>query len=114
MRNEIEHNYQTYANISDFGFCVGAVCLPLSRCDAFFRDLFFGTSGVLPWTDLGLPWGTLGQILSTLWKMLVANVLRNSKIPEQHMSPTTPSTKNKQEFKALYRQSIQTSHLLFL
>ena len=58
-----------------------------------------------PLTDFGLPWGTLGPILSTFWKMPVADLLQISKIPEQPLSPTKPS-KNKQRFKS----SLPTIH----
>ena len=56
----------TCTNISDDAFHVGAICLILFRGDAFFRDLFFGTSGeggVPPWSDFWLPWGTIASIL---------------------------------------------------
>ena len=61
----------------------------------------FGT----PWTDFGLPWDTLGPIVLSFWKILVADLLQISKIPEQPLSPTTPS-KNKQRFKS----SLPTIH----
>ena len=57
-----------------------------------FHDLFFGTSaGGTPWTDVGLPWGTSGPILSTSWKMLVASLLEMLNNPEQLIAQTTPS-----------------------
>ena len=69
-------------------------CLALSWGNAFvllpvFRNLW----GVPAWTDLGLPCGTLGPMFLTVWKIVGANVLRISKIPEQQMAPTTPSKK---------------------
>ena len=69
------------AKLSDFGSHFGASCMRFSRGGAFFRNLFFGTSGGYPpWTDFGLPWDTLRPILSTVWKMLVANCLQNSRL----------------------------------
>ena len=90
----IENYHPKYANISDFGFHFGASCMADSRGGAFFsRPVFRNLWGVPPWTDVGLPWGTLAPILSSFWKMLLANLLQTSKIPGQQMAPTTPSRK---------------------
>ena len=65
----------------------------VARC---FRDLFSEHLGCSPWTYFGIPWGTLGPIVSTVQKSVVANILQNSKIPGQQIEPITPSNKNKQ------------------
>ena len=46
------------------------ICVAVSRGGAFYsRPVFRNLWGVPPWTDLGLPWDTLGPILSTCWKI---------------------------------------------
>ena len=79
-----------YAKKSDVGSPFGASCLNLSRSSAFVLILVFrNLQGVPPWTDFGLPCGTLGPILLTCWKNLTAALLQTSKIPEQQIAPTT-------------------------
>jgi hypothetical protein len=63
-----------------------------------FATCFSEPLGVPPWTNFGLPWGILGPILSISCKISGAKLVQNSKIPEQQIAPTTPSTKNKQGF----------------
>ena len=94
MWEKREEYYRKYSNFWNVGSHLGANCL---RAFAFFatffqagfRNLWGGTR----WTDLGLPWGTLGPILTICWKILGANLLQISKIPEQQIAPTTPSEK---------------------
>ena len=51
----------------------------------YFCDLFFRTSGgYTPWTDVGIPLGTLGPIFLNCWKKCGTNLLQMSKTPEQH------------------------------
>ena len=98
MREHIEKYHQKDHQPCDFGSHFGASCDVLSRGGAFFCDLFFGTSGgVPPWTNFSLPWGILGPILSISCKISGAKLVQHSKIPEQQITPTTPS-KNKQGF----------------
>ena len=62
-------------------------------CWSQLRDWFplwrlvFGTSGGYPWTDFGLPWGTLGPICSKFQR------LQDNKWHQPHLQT------NKQEFK---------------
>ena len=43
------------------------------------RPVFRYLWGDLPWTDFSIPWGTLGLIFLTFWKMLGANLPQMSK-----------------------------------
>ena len=104
MRGDIEKYYQTYAKSYDLGSHFGPSCVIDSRGGAFFsRPVFRNLWGVPPWTDFGIPWDTLDPILSLVWKIVIANLLQNSKIPEQQMSPTTPSKKQARINKKLRR-----------
>ena len=51
-------------------------------------------------------------MLVPFWKALVADVLQNSKTPEQQMSPTTPSKKQAWINTKLYRLTTQANHFL--
>ena len=94
MRTNIEKNHPKIAKLLDWGFYFGNSCLNLSRCRAFlfatcFRTFWESTT----WTDFGIPWGTLGPIFLTYWKMRGPTFFQNGKIPEQQIAPTTPSKK---------------------
>ena len=69
----------------------------------FSRPAFRNLWGYPHWTDFGLPWDTLGPMLSLVWKIWVATLLQNSKIPGKQMSPTTPSKKQARISNKLYR-----------
>ena len=101
IRKIIPEYYPKYTKFSSVGSHFGASCLNLSRCGAFcLRSVFRNLWG---WTDFGLPCGTLGPMFSTCWQSLGANLLKNSKIPEQPMAPTTPSKKQARIQQKLYR-----------
>ena len=71
--------FQTLASILEpfVWYFKNAACI-------LFRPVFGKLWAVTPLSDVGLPWGTLGQIFLTFWKMLGAHWLKMSKIPEQH------------------------------
>ena len=47
------------------------------RWRVVFATCFSEPLGVAPWTDFGRPWGTLGPMASTCWKISVANLLQH-------------------------------------
>ena len=66
MREFIENQFQTYNIFSDSGFHLGASFMSPFRLQRAFLAIWFseplrGT----PWTDAGIPGGTLGQIFLT-------------------------------------------------
>ena len=66
----------------------------------FFSETLGG--GVPPWTDVGLPCGTLGLFFLTCWKIEWASLLPNPKIPGQKWHHPHLQ-KNKQGFKQILR-----------
>ena len=88
--NKHRTNYPKCAQLSDLGIHVGAICMALSSGSASFSrpDRF--------WLPLGHP----GSDLVDFWKIRVANLPHNSKIPGQQMAATTPSTQNQARVQA--------------
>ena len=70
MRKNIGQDYQKYAKVADVGSHLGASCVVDSRASVFVsRPIFRNLLGVPPWTDFGLPWGTLRPTLLTFCKI---------------------------------------------
>ena len=114
MRKNIEQYQPKYTKLSDLGSHFGTICVMVCGPGAFFRDLFFGTSGGTPLGRFWLPWDTLGPILLTFCKFRGASLLQISKIPEQQITPTTLSNIQARINKTLYRQSTQANRFLLL
>ena len=92
--------YLKYFKLPDVGTHLGVSCMAFSSGSASFsRPTFRNLWGVPPWTDSGLPWCTLGPILSILLQDI-----RSKFAPIFKGSRTTNCTnhtfnKNKQWFK---------------
>ena len=85
-KNDAEKHRKRLPNIRQIFRC----WLPPAPARFCSRPGFRNLLGVLPCTDFGLTWG---HPWSTFWNIWIAMLLHVSKIPEQHMSPTTPSKK---------------------
>ena len=70
------------------------VPFPAPAC--LFGDLVFGTSAGHPWTDFGLPGGTLDPIFLTFEHNLKPNLIQISKTPEQHLDTSETKSSKKQ------------------
>ena len=80
----IKTYHHEYNKLSDAGYHFGTSCLKSSSSGAYcLRPVFRNLWGVLPWADLGLPWDTIGLIL-TCRQNLRVNIIQISKIPKQH------------------------------
>ena len=61
-----EKCHPKYAKLSDAGSHLGASCFAVSSGGAcFLRPVFRTLWGGTPWTDFGIPWGTLGSMFLT-------------------------------------------------
>ena len=113
MRKNIEKCSPKYALVSDCGYHFGTIFVNLSYGSAFcLRPVFRNLWGVPPWTDLGLPCGTLGPSFWIFWKIPLAlfcksQRFQSNKWHQPHLQ------KNSTYSKKLYRQSTQTNYFNF-
>ena len=117
MWKNIKENYPKNAKLSDFSSHLGASCVVDSLTSTFlFAICFSQPLGGTPLDRFWPPGGTLGPILLLLCFFFFAKaiLLQNSKIPEQQITPTTPSKKQARINEKLYRESIQANYVLLL
>ena len=117
--NDAEHIETTdpmYHTLADLGSHFGSICLIYSRSGAFVANLFFGTSGGggTPWTDVGLPWDTLGLIFLTYWRKLKSNIDPNVQDSRATNGANhTFKNTNNNDSRQVYRQSMHTIMFYF-
>ena len=84
-----------YAKLSDAGSHFGPSYLIDCRCGTFsLQPVFRNLWGVRPWTNVGIPWDTLGPMFYTCLQEFTRKFAPMSKIPEQHVDTSQTNGTN--------------------